>query len=114
MRMHLRMHLGMDERPTLGYLSSMDTVMLQFRHPGEPPTLDEVRRLFALLPDEIDSGFGVIATDPAASLYVVLVPTRVEARVRAVLATRPPDPAEALFANPKIDVFAPPQGGSSS
>ncbi len=86
----------------------METVMLQFRHQGLAPSLDEVRRLFDLGPGEVDAQFGVIATDPAAGIYTVLVASAATKRVEAVLATRSRDPAEGIFANPRIEPFGPP------
>ncbi|WP_086618962.1 hypothetical protein [Erythrobacter tepidarius] len=87
----------------------MDTVMLQFRHRGMAPGLDEVAALFGLAPGEIDATFGVIATDPAEGLYTVRIDVRGADRVRAALAQRPADPAEGLFANPPIAPFGPPE-----
>lgn len=88
----------------------METVMLQFKHQGKAPTLDEVRRLFNLDPDEIDKAFAVVATDPAQSLYTVLIAARAAERVEAVLSTRPRDPAEGIFSNPRIEPLEPPEG----
>lgn len=87
----------------------MDTMMLQFRHSGPAPKLDEVRRMFALEAGEIDTDFGVIATDPTAGLYTVLVAASAAARVAAALATRPADPAEGWFGNPRVEPFGSPE-----
>jgi hypothetical protein len=86
----------------------MQTMMLQFKHPGPPPTIDDVRRLFNLTAEEIDSQFGVLPTDPSEGLYTVLVDVRASERIKAALATRPHDPAEGIFANPPIEPFGPP------
>jgi hypothetical protein len=86
----------------------MQTLMLQFKCQGSAPSVDEVCRLFNLAVDEIDPQFGVIATDPAEGVYTVLVATEARERVEAVLATRPSDPAEGVFANPRIEPFGPP------
>ncbi len=83
--------------------------MLQFKHPGEAPSLDEVRGLFGLGADEIDAQFDVIATDPAGGLYTVLVAVSARGRIESVLAARPRDPAEGLFANPRIEPISPPK-----
>ena len=80
---------------------SMQTVMVQFRHSGPEPSIDVVRELFGLDMDEIDAQFGVIATDPDEGLYTVLVAADAIERVEAVLAERPPDSAEGVFANPR-------------
>jgi hypothetical protein len=88
----------------------METVMLQFKHQGSaPPSVDEVRRLFDLEADEIDTPFGVIATDPAEGIYTVLVAAKASKRIEAVLANRVRDPAEGIFANPRIEPFGPPE-----
>ncbi|MCP9462131.1 MAG: hypothetical protein NNA19_01355 [Nitrospira sp.] len=86
----------------------MQTMMLQFKHPGPPPTIDDVRRLFNLTAEEIDAQFGVLPTDPSEGLYTVLVDVRASERIKAALATRPHDPAEGIFANPPIEPFGPP------
>jgi hypothetical protein len=69
----------------------------------------DVARLFNLKTDEIDPDFGVIATDPAEGLYTVLIDARASKRVEAVLATRPCDAAEGIFANPRIEPLDPPE-----
>ena len=87
----------------------METVMLQFKHQGSTPSVDEVRRLFNLSADEIDSQFGIIATDPAEGIYTVLVAAGASDRIEVVLASRPRDPAEGIFSNPRIEPFGPPE-----
>jgi hypothetical protein len=82
--------------------------MLQFKHPESIPTIEDVRRIFDLAPDEIDAQFGVIPTDPANGLYTVLIDTRASHRVEAALTNRPRDSAEGIFANPPIEPFGPP------
>jgi hypothetical protein len=83
--------------------------MLQFKHEGKIPSIDEVRGLFNLETDEIDKQFGVIATDPIEGLYTVLIVAKASERVQAVLATRPVEPSEGIFANPRIEPFGPPE-----
>ena len=87
----------------------MSTLMLQFKHTGPAPTVDDVRRLFNLEANEIDSAFGVIATDPDQGLFTVRVAPTAASRVRAVLATRRRDSAEGLFADTPIAPFGPPE-----
>ena len=87
----------------------METVMLQFKHQGSVPSVDEVRRLFGLEADEINTQFGVIATDPTEGVYTVLVATKASKRVETVLDSRPRDPAEGVFSNPRIEPFGPPE-----
>ncbi len=83
--------------------------MLQFKQPGPTPSMDDVRRLFNFKAGEIDPDFGVIATGPTEGIYTVLVDANASKRIEAVLATRPPDPAEGIFANPRIEPFGPPE-----
>ena len=87
----------------------METMMLQFKHKGPAPSVEDVRRIFKLEPEDIDREFGVIATDPAEGLYTALVATKAAQHIKTVLASRPRDPAEGLFANPRIEPFGPPQ-----
>jgi hypothetical protein len=84
-------------------------VMLQFLHQGSEPSLDNVRRLFNLSADEVDTEFGVIATDPFEGLYTVLVEAHASDRIEAVLATRTKNPAEGIFSNPRIEPTGPPE-----
>lgn len=93
----------------LGGRVAMETVLLQFKHHGSMPTLEEVRRLFHLEADEIDTQFGVIATDPTEGIYTVLVNAKASQRVQAVLDTRPPHPGEGIFSNPRIEPFGQPE-----
>jgi hypothetical protein len=83
--------------------------MLQFKHKGPAPSADEVRRLFHLEADEIDAQFGIIATDPTEGLYTVLVDAKAKKRIETMLETRPRDPAEGIFANPRIEPFGTPE-----
>lgn len=87
----------------------MKTLLVQFKHAGPPPSLEEVRNLFGLGAQEIDTSFGVVATDPAAGLYTVMVDSEAGDRVKTALAGRPPDPAEGVFSNPTIEPFGPPE-----
>ena len=81
--------------------------MLQFLHQGSEPSLEDVCQLFNLSADEIDTEFGVIATDPFEGLYTVLVEANASDRIEAVLATRPQNPAEGIFSNPRIEPMGP-------
>lgn len=87
----------------------METAMLQFSHPDGEPTLDQVARLFGIPRTALDDDFGVIATDPEAGLYTVLVDTAVGPQVETVLARRPKTDGEGLFSNPRIEPFGPPE-----
>jgi len=84
-------------------------VLLQFRHSGSVPTVEDVCRLFNLHAWEIDPDFAVIATDARDQLYTVRIDARAAKRVQTVLATRRPDEAEGVFGDPRIEPFGPPQ-----
>jgi hypothetical protein len=60
--------------------------MLQFRHAGGKPTLEQVRELFGLASGDVDQKYGVVTTDPRAGLYVVLIKPEAEEKARATLA----------------------------
>jgi len=87
----------------------MQTLLLQFKHHGSVPSVDEVCRMFNLDVNEIDPQFGVIATNPTEDIYTVLVAVKASERVKNVLATRPNNPAEGIFANPRIEPFGLPE-----
>jgi hypothetical protein len=81
--------------------------LLQFHHPGGAPQLREVLALFGLDPADVDAEFGVVATDPAAGLFVVRVENRGLEEARAALARRAPHPGEGLFSDPPVEPFGP-------
>jgi hypothetical protein len=84
----------------------LDKLILQFRHSGSAtPSVDEVARIFGIKPEDLDSDYGVIATDPSARLYTVLVNTSTEPKIKAALAQRPKYPDEGLFGNPRVEGF---------
>jgi hypothetical protein len=87
----------------------MDKVMLQFHSTGNPPSLDDVKRLFGLNADEIDAEFGVIASSPDDGLFTVLIGNNAEAKVNAALARRPKRVGEGVFSNPRIEPFGLPE-----
>src|SRR5439155_1242976 len=60
-------------RPPSYERKTMETMLLQIRHRGSAPSVDDVRRLFNLKTNEIDTSFGVVATDPSEELYTVLI-----------------------------------------
>ncbi len=68
------------------------------------PSLQAVREQFGLAPEEIDEQFGVVAVDPEAHLYCVLLDEAAIVRIHGG------DPAAAAllegpFANPVIEPF---------
>jgi hypothetical protein len=87
----------------------MPGMMVQFRHAGPHPSLAEVARMLGIGADKLDGVFGVIATDPDAGLYTVLVDSEVAAAVSQRLAERGDDKAEGVFSNPRVEPFGPPE-----
>ncbi len=77
--------------------------MLQFRHPGDAPTLDEVRARFGLRVEDVDVDYGVVATDPRDFLYVIRVGERAVEKLRTALAAHPGDDAEGLFGDARVE-----------
>jgi len=81
--------------------------MFQFRHAGPEPTLQEVAQHYGLPVSDLDSAFGVVATDSVDHLYVVLVAPSGFERLRERLEALglADDPAVGLFANPTVEPF---------
>jgi hypothetical protein len=86
----------------------MPDMMLQFHHEGAKPSLQQVRALFDLTEQEVDTTYGVATTDPVAGLYVILVKPEAEAKVRARLEQRSKHSAEGLYGNPRVEPMGPP------
>jgi hypothetical protein len=72
----------------------MPRVMVTLRLDPEQASLDEVRRLLGLAPEELDPAFGVVNISPAEHLYTILV--------------------EGVYGNPRIEPFGPPGEEHSS
>jgi hypothetical protein len=86
----------------------MAVVMVTLRLPPEQATLEEVRRLLGLSPEEVDPAFGVVNISPAEHLYTILVDEAAAARIANA------DPVQGVFSNPRIEPFGPegePDGG---
>jgi hypothetical protein len=82
----------------------MARVMVTLRLPPEQATLEEVRRLLGLTPEEVDPAFGVVNISPAEHLYTILVDEEAAARVADA------DPVQGVYSNPRIEPFGPPEG----
>ena len=78
----------------------MPGMMMTVTVPGDPPTLADVSRLLGVAVAALDRTFGVVAIDPKAGLYTVLVDETV-AGARAPGTSGP-------FANPRIEPMGPP------
>jgi len=87
----------------------MPKVMIQFQHDGDEPSLQDIARRFAVEPDQIDPDFGVIATDPDAGLYTILVEEHIRVEILRQLGRASEDPAIGEFSNPRIEPFGPPE-----
>jgi hypothetical protein len=81
----------------------MEKVLLQFRHKGKPPDLLEAATLFGLSEADIDADYGVIATDPEAGLYSMLINETASRKVQAVFDARGAASDEGLFSNVRIE-----------
>ena len=83
--------------------ADMARVMVTLRLDPEQATLEEVRQLLGLAPEEVDPAFGVVNISPAEHLYTILVDETAAARI----ADAPQ--VEGVFGNPRIEGFGPPE-----
>ena len=86
----------------------MSKVMIQLRFPDGKPSIEEVAARLGLDAQELDSEFGVIATDPPRSLYTVLVDAAAAERAQRRVKSGSSD-AEGIFSNPQVAPFWPPE-----
>ena len=82
----------------------MARMMVTLRLPPEQASLEELRRLLGLSPEEVDPAFGVVNISPAEHLYTILVDEAAAARVANA------DPVEGVYGHPRIEPFGPPEG----
>ena len=82
----------------------MARVMVTLRLAPEQVTLEEVRRLLGLAPEEVDPAFGLVNISPAEHLYTILADETAASRIADA------DPVEGVYANPRIEPFCPPEG----
>jgi hypothetical protein len=89
----------------------MAGMMVQFHHPGPgpAPTIAEAAARLDVPAGALDRGFGVIATDPDARLFTVLIEPGAADRAIAALRLRGSGhPAEGVFGDAKIAPMGPP------
>ena len=82
---------------------------MQFKFVGPPPSLAETANALGVLVSELNADHGVVAIDPSAALYSVVVDDAAATRVEAALNAQPRDPAEGVYSNPPIQRFEPQQ-----
>jgi hypothetical protein len=82
----------------------MARVMVTLRLAPDQATLEEVRRLLGLAPEEVDPGFGVVNISPAEHLYTILVDEAAASRVGDA------ELVEGVYGNPRVEPFSPPEG----
>jgi hypothetical protein len=83
----------------------MGKVMVNITSPSGQPSLAEIQNRYGISAEELDREFGVVAVDPEANVYTVLVDEQAAAKIT-------PDAewnVEGPFSNPKIEPFGPPQ-----
>jgi hypothetical protein len=86
----------------------MAKLMVTLRLEPEQASLEEVRRLLGLAPEEVDAHFGVVNISPAEHLYTILVDEKAAGRVEHA------EPVEGVFGNPRIEPYGPPEGDQNS
>lgn len=90
----------------------IERVMVQFRLPDGPVTLASAASRLGVPPSRLDPDFGVVSTDLTDRLFTVMLDADSSDAVATRLAKAPSgaksDPAEGVFANPRIEPFGPP------
>jgi hypothetical protein len=82
----------------------MPRVMVTLRLDPSQASLRQVLGLLDLAPEEVDPGFGVVAINPAAHLYTILVEEAAATRIAGA------PQVEGVFGNPRIEGFGPEEG----
>jgi hypothetical protein len=76
----------------------MAKVLMTIEAPGEPPTPESIRDRYGLADAELDARFGVVAVDPQAGIYTVMV----EDAAAAKLSSGGGWTVRGPFSNPRI------------
>lgn len=84
-----------------------DFVLVQCVLPAGAATPQAAARRLGVAVADLDAGYGVVPTDPDAGLHAVMLRAALADAVAARLAGG--DPAEGVFANPRIEPFGPPE-----
>jgi hypothetical protein len=80
--------------------------LFSFNWSGNAPTIEQVSAKFGLKPEELDAQFGVIAVDPEANTYTILLDAAAYERISGESIS---DELEGPFSNPPIAPFGPPE-----
>ena len=75
----------------------MASVMVTLQLDPERASLEEVRRLLGLAPEEVDQRFGVVNINPGEHLYTILVDQQAAERIQDA------EPVRGVFSNPRIE-----------
>jgi len=81
----------------------MPKQMMTLQLDPKDATVDAVMRKLGLRRGELDEEFGVVAIDPDANLFTILVEEGAVDKLRGQQGVRGP------YANPKIEPFGPPK-----
>ncbi len=84
-----------------------ELVLVQLVLPDDAATPEAAAARLGVAVSDLDAGYGVVATDPDAGLHAVMLRAALADEVAARLAGG--DPAEGVFANPRIEPFGPPE-----
>jgi len=88
----------------------MAKVMMTIQSSGKAPTVQSVKERYGLTDDEIDPQFGVVAVDPDAELYTVLV----EDQAAPKLGSQADWSVKGPYSNPRIEPFGPPEASDKT
>ena len=82
----------------------MSKVMMTIQTTGPAPTIEDIRRRFSLVDDEIDPAFGLVEVDPDEHAYAILVEEKTASKI-----SRTGDwEVRGPFSNARVEPFGPP------